>query len=94
MTGRPVDHIEVAFLSDQLPPRSFYWSDGPRPSATLTMSVYFLATDEEIAAIGDDYILIEAIGTRGARSTSGLQARLWSRRGELLATAEQLAWFR
>ena len=42
----------------------------------------------------DDYVLNEAIGTRGAESTSGQQARLWSRSGALLVTTEQLAWFR
>ena len=38
-TGRPVDHAQLAYLSDLRPPRSFYWSDGPRPSATFTLSV-------------------------------------------------------
>jgi acyl-CoA thioesterase len=58
------------------------------------MSVYFHATDDEVAAIGDDYILNEATGSRGARSTAGQHARLWSRAGVLLATSEQLSWYR
>jgi acyl-CoA thioesterase len=93
-TGRRVDHLQLAYLADAYPPRCFYWSDNFRPNATLTLSVYFHATDEEVAAIGDDYVLNEAIGTRGAHSTSGQQARLWSRQGALLATTEQLVWFR
>lgn len=32
--------------------------------------------------------------TRGERSTSGQRARLWSRPGALLATTEQLCWYR
>ena len=94
MTGRPVDHLQLAFLADAYAPRAFHWSDGPRPSATITYSVYFHGTREEIAAVGDDYLLNEATGTRGADSTSGQQARLWSRKGDLLATSEQLHWFR
>jgi hypothetical protein len=58
------------------------------------MSVYFHATDDEVAAVGDDYFLNEATGTRGEHSTSGQQARLWSRDGALLATTEQLCWYR
>jgi hypothetical protein len=58
------------------------------------MSVYFHATPAELAAVGTDFILNEAIGTRGVESTSGQQARLWSREGSLLATTEQLAWYR
>lgn len=93
-SGRVVDHVQLAFLADACAPRPFFWSDGPRMSATLTLSTYFHATGEEIRAIGDDYVLTEAIGTRGAESTSGQQARLWSRRGDLLATTVQLAWYR
>jgi acyl-CoA thioesterase len=44
--------------------------------------------------VGDDYVLNEATGTRGEHSTSGQQARLWSRDGALLATTEQLCWYR
>ena len=60
----------------------------------MTMAVHFHGTEEEIAAVGDDYVLTEAIGTRGDRSTSGQQARIWSRAGALLVTTEQLCWFR
>jgi hypothetical protein len=93
-TGRPVDHAQLAYLCDARPPRSFFWSDGPRPSATLTLSVYFHATDRELAEVGDDYVLSQAFGTRGTQSTSGEHLRLWSRAGALLATSEQLAWYR
>lgn len=92
--GRPMDHLLLAYFADQYAPRSFLWGAGIRPSATLTMSVYFHATPEELEAVGTDFILNEAIGTRGVYSTSGQQARLWSREGELLATTEQLAWYR
>jgi acyl-CoA thioesterase len=92
--GRPMDHLLLAYLADQYAPRSFLWGVGFRPSATITMSVYFHATDEELEAVGTDFILNEAIGTRGEHSTSGQQARLWSRGGHLLATTEQLAWYR
>ena len=63
-------------------------------SATPTLSVYFLGTTDEIIAAGDDYVLNEATGTRCEQSTSGQQARLWSRAGALLATTEQLCWYR
>ena len=94
VSGRPLDHLQLAYFADQYAPRSFFWGDGPGPSATISMSVYFHATDDEIAAVGDDYILNEATGTRAEYSTSGQQARLWSRDGTLLATTEQLCWYR
>ena len=58
------------------------------------MSVYFHATPTELDTIGDDYILNEAVATRGASSTSGQQVRMWSRAGDLLSTSEQLCWYR
>ena len=93
-SGRAVDHLLLAYLADARPPRSFYWSEGARPSTTLTLSVYFHATKPELAAVGDDYLLSEAFGTRGANGTSEEHLRLWSRQGALLATSQQLAWYR
>lgn len=92
--ARPVDHLLLAYFADQYAPRSFFWGLGIRPSATLTMSIYFHATDAELEAVGTDFILNEAVGTRGEQSISGSQVRLWSRDGVLLATTEQLAWYR
>ena len=94
VSGREVDHLQLAYLADQMPPRSFFWREEPHPSATLTMSVHFVATAAEVADIGDDYVFVEVDGTRGADSTSGHHARLWRRDGVLLATTDQLALFR
>ena len=55
-------------------------------SATMTLSVYFLATAAELDAVGDGYLLSEAIGTRGADATCGQRARLWSEQRALIAT--------
>ncbi len=94
ISGRLLDQPQLAYLADQYAPRSFFWGLGPRPTATLTMSVYFHANDDEIAVAGDDFVLVEATGTRGEQGTSGQQAALWSRHGALLATTEQLSWYR
>jgi acyl-CoA thioesterase len=94
LSGRRVDYQQLAYLADQRAPRSFYWSDGPRPSATLTMAVYFHTTREELARVGDGYLFSEAFGVKGAWSTSEEHHRLWSRNGDLLATSVQLARYR
>ena len=61
--------------------------------ATITLSAYFYANSEEMSSAKTDYILMDAIGTRGKDSVYGARANLWSRDGALLATTEQLAWF-
>lgn len=93
-SGRAVDFLQLAYLSDVYAPRIFMKSPGPRPSSTITMSVYFHASETELHDVGDDYILTEATGTRAELSTVGSQARLWSRNRGLLATTEQLCWFK
>lgn len=93
-SGHPVDHVLLAFLSDAYPPRIMGRSPALKPSSTLTLSTYFFATAAELAAIGDDFILNEAVGTRAEASTIGSQLRMWSRSGALLATSEQLCWYR
>jgi acyl-CoA thioesterase len=89
-----LDHLGLVYLADVTPPRIFLISEGPRPSSTVTMSVYFYASDAELAEVGTDYILSEVAGVRAEGSTNGLTMRLWSRTGALLATSEQLCWFR
>ncbi|HET9232010.1 MAG TPA: thioesterase family protein, partial [Vitreimonas sp.] len=93
-SGHPVDHVLLAYLSDAYPPRIMGRGPGPRGSSTLTLSAYFFATAAELAAIGGDYILNESVGTRAEGSTIGSQLRMWSRAGALLATSEQLCWFK
>jgi acyl-CoA thioesterase len=94
VSHRRVDYQQLAYLADLRAPRSYYWSDRPRPSATMTMSVYFHATKDELARVGDDYLLSEAFGVQAAWSTSEEHLRLWNRHGALLATSEQLARYR
>ena len=93
-SARSLDYVLLAYLADNYAPRSWFKGPEPGPYATITMSVYFHASPAELSELGDDYILIEATGSRAESSTVGAHARLWSRDGVLLATTEQLGWFR
>ena len=93
-SGRPLDAIQLAYLADNFPPRSWSRRKEPGPYSTLTMSVYFHAADAELAALGDDEVLLDVSASRAESSTVAAHARLWSRAGSLLATTEQLGWFR
>jgi hypothetical protein len=93
-SGRPMDAVQLAYLCDVYAPRVFHISKGPRPSSTVALSLTILAGPDELAAIGEDWILTEAMATRIEQSQAGSAARLWSRAGKLLATSEQLCWFR
>ena len=58
------------------------------------MSVYFHATPAELEAVGGDFILGEAKGRRFESGFFDQHGALWSRDGVLLATTEQLCWFK
>ena len=93
-SGRAIDAVQLAYLADNFPPRSWSRRSEPGPYSTLTLSVYFHATDAELAALGDDDVLLEVSSSRAESSTIAAHARIWSRGGVLLATTEQLGWFR
>jgi acyl-CoA thioesterase len=93
-SGRPIDVLTLAMLSDGGMPRISTISPAPRRSATLTLSVNFLASEAELAACGDDFILSDMIATRIEQSIVGTRKTMWSRAGALLATSEQVCWFR
>jgi len=92
--GRPLDALHLAYHSDNFPPRTWFLRSEPGPYSTIAMSVYFHATEQDWAAAGDDYLLLDVVGTRAESSTVGARANIWSRGGVLLATTEQIGWFR
>ncbi|HAH08771.1 MAG TPA: hypothetical protein DCL54_04740 [Alphaproteobacteria bacterium] len=93
-SGRAVDAVQLAFLADNFPPRIWFTGADLRPSATMVFSLFILATPEELAAIGDDAVLMEVTGTRGAECLNGTRIGMWSRSGVPLATSEQLNWYK
>jgi len=93
-SGHPIDHVLLAYFSDCYAPRIFLRGNSFRPSSTVTLSVYFYASPEELAASANDYFLLEAVGTRAESSVVGAQLRIWNQSGALLATSEQLCWFK
>lgn len=93
--GAPkVDHVLLAMIADLFPPRIFYKGLGFRPTATVSMNVYFHATQAEVDGVGADYVLAQAAARRGGAGFNDQMGALWRRDGVLLATTEQLIWFK
>jgi len=90
----PFDKAMLGMVTDHSPPRSMYALGRTVSTTTLTLTAYLHATEEELAEIGDDYILVECEGRVGSRGASDERSSYWSRGGKLLATSEQLAWYR
>lgn len=93
--ARPLDHVLLAMAADRFPPRhsAHYGWPGP-PASTISLTIYFHATPQEIAEVQGDFVLCQAEGRRGSDSIFDMHASIWRRDGLLLITTEQLSWLR
>lgn len=91
---RPLDHLALTALGDSFFPRSFLRLGRPVPAGTVTLSVYYLATADELAAHGADFVLGSVHSHRFHGNYHDESARLWSRDGTLLAVSNQLMYFK
>ena len=92
--GGPLDKAMLGMVTDNSAPRAMYALGPTIMTTTLTLTAYLHATVEELAAVGDDFILVECEGRVGGGGASDERSSYWSRDGKLLATSEQLAWYR
>lgn len=87
------DKALLAMVTDNSPPRAMYALDRVM-TTTLSLTVYLHAEAEVLAGLGDEYILVEYEGRVGGGGASDERSSYWSRDGRLLATSEQLTWYR
>ena len=90
----PLDKALLGMATDNSAPRAMYALGHAVRTTTLSLTAYLHATTEELAEIGDDFILVECEGRVGGGGASDERSSYWSRGGKLLATSEQLAWYR
>jgi acyl-coenzyme A thioesterase PaaI-like protein len=90
----PMDKALLGMITDNSAPRAMYALGPTIMTTTLSLTAYLHATVEEIAEVGDDFILVECEGRVGGGGASDERSSYWRRDGKLLATSEQLAWYR
>lgn len=90
----PLDKALLGMITDNSAPRAMYALGPAVMTTTLSLTAYLHATVEEIAEVGDDFILVECEGRVGGGGASDERSSYWRRDGKLLATSEQLAWYR
>ena len=93
-SSRGLDHLALTCLGDSFFPRAFLRLGRPVPAGTVTLTIHFLATADEIAAQGSDFVLGSVASDRFHGSYHDETARLWGRDGTLLATSHQLMYFK
>ncbi len=89
-----LDKALLGMITDNSAPRAMYALGPGVMTTTLSLTAYLHATVEELAEVGDDFILVECEGRVGGGGASDERSSYWRRDGKLLATSEQLAWYR
>ena len=90
----PMDKALLGMVTDNSAPRVMYALGPSIRTTTLSLTAYLHASPEELAEVGEDFILVECEGRVGGGGASDERSSYWSRSGKLLATSEQLAWYR
>src|SRR5262249_12466524 len=78
-----LDHTLLAMLADFAPPRPAIKRGTFLMSSTVSMNIYFHGSQEEIAAVGDDYMLNDTVCRRCEGGYFDHELKLWSRSGAL-----------
>ena len=91
---RPLDFASLAALCDVFFPRLWLRRARQTPLGTVSMTIYFHATADELQATGTGYLLAQARGQGFGGGYFDHAAQLWSERGSLLATTHQVMYYK
>ena len=91
---RALDFASLAALSDMFYPRVWLRRARHVPAGTVSITTYFHAGAAELAAVGTGYLLGRATGQQFHNGFFDQAAQLWSEAGVLLATSNQIVYFK
>ena len=91
---RPLDFASLASLSDMFYPRVWLRRATYVPAGTVSITTYFHANAADVAAVGTGYLLGRAVGQEFRNGFFDQAAQLWSETGVLLATSNQIVYFK
>jgi len=91
---RALDFCALAALADVFFPRVWLRRAHFTPTGTVSLTVYFHASGEELAAVGSQHILAQARGQAFHRGFFDQTAQLWSQAGHMLASTHQVVYFK
>jgi hypothetical protein len=90
----PLSFARLAAMADASLPRIYFHFKTLSPISTVTMTVQFHCDAVELAAVGNDFVLIEAHCHAARHGFFDQHLRIFSTAGQLLATSTQLVWFK
>lgn len=91
---RPLDFASLASMSDMFFPRVWLRRAKRVPAGTVSITTYFHADAARMAEVGTGYLLGQAVGQQFRNGYFDQAAQLWSEAGDLLATSNQIVYFK
>lgn len=91
---RPLDFASLTALADVFYPRVWLRRATMVPAGTVSMTVYFHAGPEELAATGTGWLLGQARAQGFRNGFFDQTAQLWNEAGRLLATTHQVVYYK
>ncbi|MDM0114645.1 thioesterase family protein [Variovorax sp. J22R133] len=93
-TPRPLDFASLTAMSDMFFPRVWLRRAKRVPAGTVSITTYFHTDAAQMAEVGTGYLLGRAFAQRLRNGFFDQSAHLWSERGHLLATSNQIVYFK
>ena len=91
---RSLDFAALAAMSDTFYPRVWLRRATPVPIGTVSLTTYFHTDASLLAEVGTGYLLGRATGQQFRNGYFDQAAQLWSETGALLATSNQIVYFK
>jgi acyl-CoA thioesterase len=91
---RKMDFLSLMNMSDAFFARPFHVLGRLITVGTVSMTTYFHCDENDLAEIEEDYLLGVADANVFAKGYADQVAELWTRGGKLLATSQQILYFR
>jgi Thioesterase-like superfamily len=91
---RPMDLPAVACMSDAFYPRIWLRRARWVPTGTVSLSVFFHASGQELADLGEQYVYAQGRAQDFRHGFFDQTAHLWSHSGLLLASAHQIVYYK
>lgn len=91
---RALDFASLASICDVFFPRIYLRRGAPVQAGTVSMNIYFHADAPSLAAVGTEPVLCVARGVGFRRGFFDQAAEVWSPDGALLASTQQLVWYK
>ena len=92
--SRPIDFAALAGICDIFYPRVFLRRGQLMPAGTVSITVYFHAGLDDLAAQADNHVLARACAQQFSAGHFDQSAQIWGAGGALLATSHQIVYFK